>query len=139
MIVLTTLTSTQTIKFRPRQGTQATVMYLTNESTNERVSVAIDSYTVGSYYDTITARFNLVENVYYTLKLETIGDENNLQDFDFEIIQTASNDNIEIEGYVGTNILTYYGKVFCSNQTSTYTVNANTYTTKNSNNNFIFL
>ena len=139
MIVLTSATTSQDIKFRARQGAQATIMYVRNETTNVMVAVNIDTYTTGDYYDTISAQFALKEDVFYTLKLETIGDENNLQAANYQIIQTAADENIEIDGYTGRNEQVFYSKIFCTNQTSNYSVNKGVYKEKQSTNEFIIL
>ncbi len=108
MIALTTSTSSQSFNFIPRTGTQPTVMLITDEETNTTENVTISSYVVDTYFDTITATFNLKEGRYYTVRLE----------------------NTEVM---------YVGKMFCTDQTTDYSVNSGQYQQKNSTNDFLYL
>lgn len=69
MIILKTITTSQSINFTPRSETYNT-MVITNESTNVSENVSIVSYSVGEYYHTINALFTLTEGVYYTLQIK---------------------------------------------------------------------
>ena len=139
MIVLTTSTSSQSFSFIPRTGTQPTVMLITDEETNTTESVNISSYTSGTYYDTITATFNLKEGRFYTIKLQNYDSDEYLQANDFSFLLTSQNDKIDIYGYAGTTEVMYYGKIFCTDQTGNYSVNSGVYQQKQSNNDFLYL
>lgn len=139
MIVLTTSTSSQSFSFIPRTGTQPTVMLITDEETNTTESVTISSYTSGTYYDTITASFNLKEGRFYTIKLQNYDSDEYLQANDFSFLLTSQNDKIDIYGYAGTTEVMYYGKIFCTDQTGNYSVNSGVYQQKQSNNDFLYL
>ena len=66
MIILTTETSNQNFVFIPRSHTFDSIV-ITDDQTNETVEIDNYTHTVGDYYDTINAQFNLVENHYYDL------------------------------------------------------------------------
>lgn len=139
MIVLTTSTSSQSFNFIPRTGTQPTVMLITDEETNTTESVTITSYVVDTYFDTITATFNLKEGRYYTVRLQNFDSDEYLQTDDFSYLLTSQNDRIEIDGYNGTTEVMYVGKIFCTDQTTDYSVNSGQYQQKNSTNDFLYL
>ena len=139
MIVLTTSTSSQSFNFIPRTGTQSTVMLITDEETNTTENVTITSYVVDTYFDTITATFNLKEGRYYTVRLQNFDSDEYLQTDDFSYLLTSQNDRIEIDGYDGTTEVLYVGKIFCTDQTTDYSVNSGQYQQKNSTNDFLYL
>lgn len=139
MIVLTTSTSSQSFNFIPRTGTQPTVMLITDEETNTTESVTITSYVVDTYFDTITATFNLKEGRYYTVRLQNFDSDEYLQTDDFSYLLTSQNDRIDIDGYDGTTEVMYVGKIFCTDQTTDYSVNSGQYQQKNSTNDFLYL
>ena len=139
MIVLTTSTSSQSFNFIPRTGTQPTVMLITDEETNTTENVTISSYVVDTYFDTITATFNLKEGRYYTVRLQNFDSDEYLQTDDFSYLLTSQNDRIEIDGYDGTTEVLYVGKIFCTDQTTDYSVNSGQYQQKNSTNDFLYL
>lgn len=139
MIVLTTSTSSQSFNFIPRTGTQPTVMLITDEETNTTENVTISSYVVDTYFDTITATFNLKEGRYYTVRLQNFDSDEFLQTDDFSYLLTSQNDRIEIDGYDGTTEVLYVGKIFCTDQTTDYSVNSGQYQQKNSTNDFLYL
>jgi hypothetical protein len=139
MIVLTTSTSSQSFNFIPRTGTQPTVMLITDEETNTTESVTITSYVVDTYFDTITATFNLKEGRYYTVRLQNFDSDEYLQTDDFSFLLTSQNDRLEIDGYDGTTEVMYVGKIFCTDQTTDYSVNDGQYQQKNSTNDFLYL
>lgn len=139
MIVLTTSTSSQSFNFIPRTGTQPTVMLITDEETNTTENVTITSYVVDTYFDTITATFNLKEGRYYTVRLQNFDSDDYLQTDDFSFLLTSQNDRIEIDGYNGTTEVLYIGKIFCTDQTTAYSVNSGQYQQKNSTNDFLYL
>ena len=139
MIVLTTSTSSQSFNFIPRTGTQPTVMLITDEETNTTENVTITSYVVDTYFDTITATFNLKEGRYYTVRLQNFDSDEYLQTDDFSYLLTSQNDRIEIDGYSGTTEVMYVGKIFCTDQTTDYSVNSGQYQQKNSTNDFLYL
>lgn len=139
MIVLTTSTSSQSFNFIPRTGTQPTVMLITDEETNTTESVTITSYVVDTYFDTITATFNLKEGRYYTVRLQNFDSDEYLQTDDYSYLLTSQYDRIEIDGYNGTTEVMYVGKIFCTDQTTDYSVNSGQYQQKNSTNDFLYL
>ena len=139
MIVLTTSTSLQSFNFIPRTGTQPTVMLITDEETNTTESVTITSYVVDTYFDTITATFNLKEGRYYTVRLQNFDSDEYLQTDDFSYLLTSQNDRIGIDGYDGITEVLYVGKIFCTDQTTDYSVNSGQYQQKNSTNDFLYL
>ena len=139
MIVLTTSTSSQSFNFIPRTGTQPTVMLITDEETNTTESVTITSYVVDTYFDTITATFNLREGRYYTVRLQNFDSDEYLQTDDYSYLLTSQYDRIEIDGYNGTTEVMYVGKIFCTDQTTDYSVNSGQYQQKNSTNDFLYL
>jgi hypothetical protein len=139
MIVLTTSTSSQSFNFIPRTGTQPTVMLITDEETNTTENVTISSYVVDTYFDTITATFNLKEGRYYTVRLQNFDSDEYLQTDDFSFLLTSQNDRIGIDGYDGTTEVMYVGKIFCTDQTTDYSVNSGQYQQKNSTNDFLYL
>ena len=139
MIVLTTSTSSQSFNFIPRTGTQPTVMLITDEETNTTENVTISSYVVDTYFDTITATFNLKEGRYYTVRLQNFDSDEYLQTDDFSFLLTSQNDRIGIDAYDGTTEVLYVGKIFCTDQTTDYSVNSGQYQQKNSTNDFLYL
>lgn len=66
MIILTTDTNEQTFVFIPRSHAFDYVG-ITDDQTNETVEIENYTHTVGDYYDTLAAEFNLVENHFYDL------------------------------------------------------------------------
>lgn len=139
MQVLTTSTSEQSIKVTTREPlTASDIIALTNESTKTVEYIAINSYSDGGYYTIVNANFNLSEGVFYTFKVKNGGTLNTLQTEDYEEILTEANDVIELDGVTSTQSIKHYGKIFCTDQTN-YDINNNEYTSKSSNNDFIFL
>lgn len=139
MQVLTTSTSEQSIKVTTREPlTASDIIALTNESTKTVEYIAINSYSDGGYYTIVNANFNLSEGVFYTFKVKNGGTLNTLQAEDYEEVLTEANDVIELDGVVSTQSIKHYGKIFCTDQTN-YDINNNEYTSKSSNNDFIFL
>lgn len=107
MIILNKTTDPQTFSFIARSKVYDG-LFITDESTNTTVEVIIDSITLGDYVDTITSTFSLIEDRYYNIELRN-GSEVVLKD-----------------------------KVFCTNQAvQSYSVNNDTYTSNNTNNDFI--
>jgi hypothetical protein len=139
MQVLTTSTSEQSIKVTTRESlTSADIIALTNENTKVIEYIAINSYSDGGYYTIVNAEFNLSEGVFYTFKIKNGGTLNTLQAEDYEEILTEANDVIELDGVTSTQSIKHYGRIFCTDQTN-YDINNNEYTSKSSNNDFIFL
>ena len=139
MQVLTTSTSEQSIKVTTREPlTASDIIALTNESTKTVEYIAINSYSDGGYYTIVNANFNLSEGVFYTFKVKNGGTLNTLQAEDYEEVLTEANDVIELDGVTSTQRIKHYGKIFCTDQTN-YDINNNEYTSKSSNNDFIFL
>jgi hypothetical protein len=107
MIVLTPSTSSQTFSFIPRFENYTT-MSIIDEQTNVTTAVSIASSTQGSYANTITATFALLDNHTYTLLLSN-----------------------------GATIC-HKDKIFCTNQAiSTFSVNNGAYTSNTTTNTFI--
>ena len=107
MIVLNVSATSQIISFIPRDGSYDT-LELTDEQTNDTQVVNIIASTVGEYYHTIEAIFDLVENHFYMLVLKD-----------------------------GTGIL-FKDKVFCTNQPLvSFSVNNGQYVSSTTTNDFI--
>ena len=139
MQVLTTSTSSQSLRVTTREVlTSADLIELTNENTKVVEYVAISSYSDGGYYTIVNAIFNLSEGVFYTFKIKNGGTLNTLQAQDYSEVLTESNDVIELDGVTSTQSIKHYGRIFCTDQLN-YDINNNQYTSKSSNNDFIFL
>jgi hypothetical protein len=69
MIVLTTDTEAQIFVFIPRSSTFDTVE-ITDDQTNETVSLEEWEFTEGDYYSILQAEFALVENHFYNLEIK---------------------------------------------------------------------
>ena len=107
MIILTTDTRPQNIVFIPRSSSFDTVL-ITDDQTNETVSITPYTYTQGGYYDEIEAEFNLVENHFYNLLIKD-GD-----------------------------IVIYRDRIFCTDQSLvTFSVNNGQYVSNSTTNEFI--
>jgi hypothetical protein len=107
MIVLNVSELSQVISFIPRDGSYDT-LELTDEQTNDTQVVNIIDSTVGEYYHTIEAIFDLVENHFYMLVLKD-----------------------------GTDVL-FKDKVFCTNQPLvSFSVNNGQYVSSTTTNDFI--
>ena len=107
MIILQQSNSAQTFSFVPRSDTYNTLT-LTDEQTGITSTVTITTNVINSYYNTITATFNIKENHFYILELKQNSD------------------------------IVFKDKVFCTNQAvSIYSVNTGQYTTNSSNNDYI--
>ena len=107
MIVLNVSELSQIISFIPRDGSYDT-LELTDEQTNDTQVVNIIDSTVGEYYHTIEAIFDLVENHFYMWVLKA-----------------------------GPDIL-FKDKVFCTNQPFvSFSVNNGQYVSSTTTNDFI--
>jgi hypothetical protein len=107
MIVLTTSTNAQTFALIPRNGDFDTVE-ITDDQTNETVTVEEWTFTEGDYYSTLLVEVELVENHFYNLVLKD-----------------------------GTNIV-YRDRIFCTDQPIvTFSVNNGQYTSNATTNTFI--
>lgn len=69
MIVLTTDTEAQSFVFIPRGSTFDTVE-ITDDQTNQTVTIEDWEFTEGDYYSTLEAEFSLVENHFYNLEIK---------------------------------------------------------------------
>lgn len=69
MIVLTTDTEAQSFVFIPRVPSFTTVE-ITDDQTNETVTIEDWTFTEGDYYSTLEAEFALVENHFYNLEIK---------------------------------------------------------------------
>jgi hypothetical protein len=107
MIVLTTSTNAQTFALIPRNGDFDTVE-ITDDQTNETVTVEEWTFTEGDYYSTLLVEVELVENHFYNLVLKD-----------------------------GTNIV-YRDRIFCTDQPIvTFSVNNGQYVSNATTNTFI--
>jgi hypothetical protein len=107
MIILTTSTSEQSFVFIPRSHVFDYVG-ITDDQTNVTTEITGYIHTVGDYYDTLKAEFNLVENHFY----------------DLVIIRGAS--------------VVYKDRIFCTNQNvNAFTVNNGQYVSNSTTNEFI--
>ena len=107
MIILTTSTNDQTFVFIPRSHTFDYVG-ITDEQTGVTTQITVYTHTVGDYYDTLEAKFNLVENHFYDL--------------------------VVLNGAV----VVYKDRIFCTNQNvNTFTVNNGQYVSNSTTNEFI--
>ena len=107
MIILTTTLDPQSFVFIPRDKNFDYVAII-DDQTNETTQIENYTYTIGDYYDTIEAEFNLVENHFY----------------DLVIINGA--------------VIVYKDRIFCTNQSIvSYSVNSGQYVTNSTTNEFI--
>lgn len=107
MIILTTDTNPQSFVFIPRIHTFDYVG-ITDEQTGVTVEISNYTHTVGDYYDTLEAEFNLVENHFYDLVV------------------------------VNGAVVVYKDRIFCTNQNvNTFTVNNGQYVSNSTTNEFI--
>jgi hypothetical protein len=84
-------------------------MVLTDDQTNVPATIAITSQTSGSYVNTITAEFDLIEGHFYIIRV-----------YKDSITQTR-----------------FLGKVFCTDQSLPYSINEGVYNQKQTDNDFI--
>jgi hypothetical protein len=109
MIILTTGTSRQELKFIPRDYVANTDIVLTDEQSNTSMLIEGYTFTKDGYYLKADISFNLVEDRFYTFN--------------------ALNGSKTI----------YKGRIFCTDQTvSDYSINKNVYTEHQSSNEYIF-
>jgi hypothetical protein len=107
MIVLTTDTTPQTFVFIPRSSTFDTVE-ITDDQTNETVSLEEWEFIEGDYYSILQAEFTLVENHFYNLEIKN-----------------------------GTDII-YRDRIFCTDQSIvSFSVNNGQYVSNTTGNTFI--
>jgi hypothetical protein len=108
MVILTTNNvNNQVFRFIPRGRTFDSVK-ITDEQTN--VTTIINAYTfeAGDYWCRLSSVFNLKENHFYTIEIKN------------------------------GSIIIFRDKIFCTDQsTSSFSVNKNEYTSKNTTNTFI--
>ena len=108
MIILTTGTSAQELKFIPRDYVAATDIVLTDEQANTSILIEGYTFTKDGYYLKADISFQLVEDRFYTFK-----------------------------ALDGTKTI-YKGRIFCTDQTvSDYSINKNVYTEHESTNEYI--
>ena len=107
MNVLTTTTDPQPLVIVPRSTTFDELIF-TDDSTNEPVTITIDSVTNKDYYQILNIQCALTENRFYNVELFNGGD------------------------------LIYRGKVFCTDQPIvSFSVNNGKYTSNSTTNTFI--
>lgn len=107
MIILTTDTNPQSFVFIPRIHTFDYVG-ITDEQTGVTVEISNYTHTVGDYYDTLEAEFNLVENHFYDLLI------------------------------VNGAVVVYKDRIFCTDQPiSSFSVNNGQYVSNGTTNEFI--
>jgi hypothetical protein len=134
MIILTTSTNAQELKFIPRYYASDYIV-LTDEETN--TSTNIDAtFSKDSYYLKSNISLSLKKDKFYTFKVY----KSALSDF----VERVTNDNgtIEAQNCIQTDInkvLVYNGRIFCTDQkVSDYSINKNVYTEHQSSNEYIF-
>lgn len=107
MIILNTSTNDQTFVFIPRSK-DFDYVAITDDQTNVTTEIDTYTHTVGDYYDTLEAEFNLVENHFY----------------DLVVVNGAT--------------VVYKDRIFCTNQNvNTFTVNNGQYVSNSTTNEFI--
>ena len=107
MIILTTSTSEQSFVFIPRSHVFDYVG-ITDEQTGVIVEISNYTHTIGDYYDTLEAEFNLVENHFYDLVI------------------------------VNGAVVVYKDRIFCTDQPiSSFSVNNGQYVSNSTTNEFI--
>ena len=107
MIVLTTSNLAQVFSFIPRSSSFDSVE-LTDDQTNETISLTEYTFTEGDYYSTFECVFSLVENHFYNLVIKD-----------------------------GTDII-YRDRIFCTDQAIvTFSVNNGQYVSSSTSNTFI--
>jgi hypothetical protein len=133
MIILTTSTNAQELKFIPRDYAADSIV-LTDEETN--TSTSIDAtFSKDSYYLKSDISFSLKKDKFYTFKVYKSAQS--------DFVERVTNDNgtIESQNCIQTDInkvLVYNGRIFCTDQTvSDYSINKNVYTQNESTNEYI--
>tara|TARA_B100001250_G_C19607192_1_gene703292 strand:- start:489 stop:866 length:378 start_codon:yes stop_codon:yes gene_type:complete len=125
MIILQSTTSSQTIKFIPREyessGSNIYNISIKNETTNSEVYNAdTNSFTLEDYFYKYSAAFTRVKNSV--------------------TVSSFDQDTFYILTIKKSGSVIYKDKIFCTNQTiSSYSVNENEYTQKETTNDFIVL
>ncbi len=125
MIILQSTTSSQTMKFIPREyESSVSNIYnisIKNESTNSEVyNEDTNSFTLEDYYYEYSAAFTRV--------------------VDSATVSSFDQDTFYILTIKKSGSVIYKDKIFCTNQTiSSYTVNENEYTPRETTNDFIVL
>ena len=133
MIILTTSTNAQELKFIPRDYAADSIV-LTDEEAN--TSTSIDAtFSKDSYYLRSNISFSLKKDKFYTFKVY----KSALSDFVERVI--ADGGIIEAQNCVQTDInkvLVYKGRIFCTDQEAKdYSINNGIYTQHESTNEYI--
>lgn len=133
MIVLNTNTTTQQLKVLPRAYPTDFFLFLRDDSTNSSITYAITNATIERNYLVFENSFNLIENHFYDLKLETI---NSFWNTNYSFWQ-LENDLWNVDD--ANDQVIYKDKIFCTNQDITnnkmYELNKNQYEFYNGYNN----
>ena len=133
MIILTTSTNAQELKFIPRDYAADSIV-LTDEEAN--TSTSIDAiFSKDSYYLKGNISFSLKKDKFYTFKVY----KSALSDFVERVI--ADGGTIEAQNCIQTDInkvLVYRGRIFCTDQeVKDYSINTGIYTQHESTNEYI--
>lgn len=133
MIILTTSTDAQELKFIPRDYVADSIV-LTDEQANTSTTIPA-VFTKDSYYLKSDISFSLKKDRFYTLKVYKSAVS--------EFVERVTNDNgtIEAQGCIQTDInrvLVYRGRIFCTDQeVKDYSINNSVYTQHESTNEYI--
>jgi hypothetical protein len=133
MKILTTSTSSQTIKFIPRLYSGSATLTLTDDTTNVSTSTQVILTQSGDYLN-LAHTFALAEGRFYDLELNADGDVWDVNTNQWQL-ETQTWDSDELSNLI------YKDKIFCTDQSvdqtqnKYYSVNKNEYTTNNTHDN----
>ena len=133
MKILTTSTSSQTIKFIPRLYSGSATLTLTDDTTNVSTSTEVALTQSGDYLN-LAHTFSLVEGRFYDLQLNADGDVWGVNTNQWQL-ETQTWDSDELSNLI------YKDKIFCTDQSvdqtqnKYYSVNKDEYTTNNTHDN----
>ncbi len=133
MIILTTSTNAQELKFIPRDYVADSIV-LTDEQANTSTTISA-TFTKDGYYLKADISFSLVEGRFYNFKAY----KSALSDFVERVI--ADGGTVEAQNCIQTDInkvLVYRGRIFCTDQeVKDYSINNGVYTQHESTNEYI--
>jgi hypothetical protein len=133
MIVLTTSTNAQELKFIPRNYAADSIV-LTDEETNTSTTISA-TFTKESYYLKSDISFSLKKDKFYSLKVY----KSAVSDF----VERVTNDDGTVESQsciqIDINkVLVYKDKIFCTDQViKDYSIHNGIYTQRESTNEYI--
>ena len=133
MKILTTSTSSQTIKFIPRLYSGSATLTLTDDTTNVSTSTEVTLTQSGDYLN-LAHTFALAEGRFYDLQLNADGDVWGVNTNKWQL-ETQTWDSDELSNLI------YKDKIFCTDQSvdqtqnKYYSVNKDEYTTNNTHDN----